>query len=102
MHAGNSDNLEQAIADLNTAVRPPDLIVVDAMDVLTSNGPSGPGPTTAVNKVVAGRDRVAIDAYCAPMIGLDPQKSVQINAAAELGIGEKNLTSLIIREIEVG
>jgi uncharacterized protein (DUF362 family) len=99
-HRERGSHLEQCIADLNTAVRPPDLIIMDAMEVITARGPVGPGPTVSPLKIVAGTDRVAIDTYCAPIQNIDPAFSIQIKAAFEHGVGQMELDKITIREIQ--
>ena len=49
-------------------------------------------------KVVAGTDRVAIDAYCAGLWGLDPKDVIQIKKGAEQGLGQMDLTRVRFRE----
>jgi len=55
-------DLHQYIADLNTVLRP-QLIIMDAIRILTTNGPKGPGKVENLNRIVVGTDPVAIDAY---------------------------------------
>jgi uncharacterized protein (DUF362 family) len=98
-HRERGRYLEQCIADLNTAVRPPDLIIMDAMEVITARGPVGPGPTVSPMKIVAGTDRVALDTYCAPIQSIDPASSIQIKAAFEHGLGQMALDKVSIKEI---
>ena len=93
-------HLEQSIVDLNKAVRPA-LNVVDATEFIVSNGPFGPGQLWRPEKVVAGTDRVAVDAYCASLWGLEPKDIVQIKRASEQGLGEINLDKVIVREENV-
>ncbi|MEJ2580463.1 MAG: DUF362 domain-containing protein [Acidobacteriota bacterium] len=93
--------MEQCIADLNTAVRKPDLIIADAMTILTSKGPFGPGDIASPNQVIAGFDRVALDAYGATLLGLEGSEVSMIVNAHELGLGEIDLGKVRIREIEV-
>jgi uncharacterized protein (DUF362 family) len=45
-------DINQCIADINT-VRKPDLVVVDAIRILTTNGPKGPGKTLDPGLVLA-------------------------------------------------
>lgn len=90
--------LDQCIADLNTVVHP-SLCVVDATKFITTNGPFGPGKLMEPLKVVAGTDRVAIDAYCCTLWGLKAADIFMINRAAELGLGEKNLKKVKIKEV---
>jgi len=55
-------DLHQCIADINT-LRKPDLVVMDAIRILTTNGPKGPGKTEDPGEVVAATDIVGLDAY---------------------------------------
>ena len=93
--------MEQCIADLNTVVRKPDLIIADAMTILTSKGPFGPGDIAKPNKVVAGVDRVALDAYGATLLGLEGSEVTMIVDAHQLGLGEIDLGKVSIKEMEV-
>jgi uncharacterized protein (DUF362 family) len=92
--------LEQSIVDLNKAVRPA-LNVVDATEFIVSNGPFGPGTLMRPHKVVAGADRVAIDAYCAALWGLKPEDIVQIKRGSEQGLGVMDLNKVNVREEDV-
>jgi uncharacterized protein (DUF362 family) len=93
----NVDHLSQCIADLNT-VRKADLCIVDASAILTENGPSGPGKIKKINKVIAGKDPVAVDSYCCRFLGLKPQNVAMIKKAYEHKIGEMNVSKLKILE----
>ena len=93
-------HLEQSIVDLNKVVRPA-LNVVDATEFIITNGPFGPGELIKPQKVVAGTDRVAVDAYCAGLWGLKPEDIVQIKRAAEQGLGTLDLTKVLVREARV-
>jgi len=93
-------HLDQSIVDLNKAVKP-DLNIVDAVEIIVTNGPFGPGQLFRPGKVVAGTDRVAIDAYCASLWGLDPKDIVQIKRAAEQGLGQIDLARVNLREENV-
>jgi uncharacterized protein (DUF362 family) len=90
-------HLDQCIVDLNKAVKPA-LNVVDATEILVSNGPFGPGQLMRPEKVIAGTDRVAIDAYCAGLWGLKPDEIVQIKRGAEQGLGEIDLLKVVVKE----
>jgi uncharacterized protein (DUF362 family) len=92
-------HLDQCIADLNTMISP-DLCVVDATEFITTNGPFGPGELISPEKVIAGTDRVAIDAYCCTLWGLVGKDIMHIRKAYEHGLGEMNLTKLRIEERE--
>jgi len=90
-------HLEQSIVDLNKTVKPA-LNVVDATEIIVTNGPFGPGQLFRPGKVVAGTDRVAIDAYCASLWGLEPKDIVQIRKGAEQGLGRIDLNKVVLRE----
>ena len=90
-------HLDQSIVDLNKAVRPA-LNVVDATEFIVSNGPFGPGQLFRPEKVVAGTDRVAIDAYCASLWALRPMDIVQIKLGAEQGLGQIDLDKVVLKE----
>ena len=81
------DHLETCIVDLNTVLKPR-LNIVDATEIITSNGPMGPGDLAKPGKIMAGIDRVAIDAYCAKeILGLNPADVVCIRKAFEREAG---------------
>jgi uncharacterized protein (DUF362 family) len=90
-------HLDQCIVDLNKAVKPA-LNVVDATEFIVSNGPFGPGQLFTPQKVVAGTDRVAIDAYCASLWGLKPSDIGQIKRASEQGLGQIDLGKVDVNE----
>lgn len=91
--------LDQCIVDLNKAVTPT-LCVVDATEFITTNGPFGPGELIKPQKVIAGQDRVAIDAYCASLWGLTGGDIFAIKLGFEQGLGEMDLGKVRIKEIE--
>jgi uncharacterized protein (DUF362 family) len=93
-------HMEQCIADLNTVVRVPDLIVADAMTILTSKGPFGPGDIASPRQVVAGTDRVALDAYGATLLGLEGREVTMIQKAADHGLGKVDLDTVKVLKIE--
>ncbi len=90
-------HLSRCIVDLNL-VRKPDLCVVDATLGVKTNGPGGPGEIIRPGKIVAGRDRVAVDAYCATLLGLKPADIVMIQTAHDAGLGEIDLDRVKVEE----
>ena len=97
---GDIRHLDQCIADLNTVVRPA-LCIVDATEFIVTNGPFGPGKLHKPMKVVAGTDRVAMDAYCATLWGLTPQEIHTITMAHSHGLGEIDLKKVSVKEAVV-
>jgi uncharacterized protein (DUF362 family) len=93
-------HLEQSIVDLNKALKPA-LNVVDATEFIVTNGPFGPGELLKPRKVVAGTDRVAVDAYCASLWGLKAADIVQIKRASEQGLGTMDPAKVVVKEVRV-
>jgi len=92
--------LDQCIADLNTVIQP-NLCVVDATELITTNGPMGPGELIKPQKVIAGTDRVAIDAYCTTLWGMEPKDIIMIKEGYKHKLGEIDLTKVKIKEIKI-
>jgi uncharacterized protein (DUF362 family) len=98
-------DLHQCIADINT-VRKPDLVVVDAIRILTTNGPKGPGKTEDIGEVITSADIVAVDAYCATFFKHqktgDPFKPAEIKFvknAYDLGLGQIDLSKVRVKKV---
>ena len=87
--------LAQSIADLNL-LRSPDLCVADVTEIITTNGPSGPGKLKSPMQVVAGTNSVAVDMYCVSHLGLNPEELLVINRAQEHVLGPKSLREVNI------
>ncbi len=95
-------SLGQCIADLNALVRP-QLTVVDAVRILTANGPTG-GNLADVKKLdtlIAGPDVVAADSYAASLFGMQPADLDFIALGVGMGLGRSDLENLNIRVIPV-
>ena len=94
------EHLDQCIADLNTIIKP-NLCIVDATEFITTNGPMGPGKLLKPQKIVAGVDRVAVDAYCTTLWGLEAKDIIMINRGYEHKLGEIDLKKVRIKEIKI-
>lgn len=96
-------NLSQRIADLTSLVRP-DLTVIDAVRILTANGPTGGdlGDVSQMDTIIASRDIVAADAYATTLFGLTGSDIGYIQACAEMGLGTMDLGTITIQEIQLG
>lgn len=94
------EHLDQCIADLNTVIQP-NLCVVDATELITTNGPMGPGELIKPQKVIAGTDRVAIDAYCTTLWGMEPKDIIMINSGYKHKLGEIDLAKVKIKEKKI-
>ncbi|MDI6828114.1 MAG: DUF362 domain-containing protein [Armatimonadota bacterium] len=96
--AWHQNGLDQCIADYSTVVKA-NLIILDAVRILLTRGPKGPGQTKDVGQVIASTDPVAIDAYAATLLGKDPSSIGHISAAAAHGLGQMDLKKVIIKKI---
>ena len=90
---GNRGRIHQPFAerivDLNRVIIP-NLTIVDAIRVLRRNGPSGGNlkDVEALNTVIAGTDRVLVDAWSAKVFGTEPESLKYLRLAHEAGMGE--------------
>jgi uncharacterized protein (DUF362 family) len=94
--------LHQSIADLASLFRP-ELTVVDAVRILTANGPTGGNLSDVVklDTVVVSPDMVAADAYATRFFGLTPQDIRYIKYGADLGLGRIDVENLNIEEVQL-
>jgi uncharacterized protein (DUF362 family) len=97
---GDVDFLSQCVADVNL-LRNPELCISDSTELVVTNGPFGPGDLIKPRKVVAGKNLVGIDAYCAGVMGLEAKDISMISKSAKHGLGEMDLGKLRIQEVEV-
>ena len=93
----NPDFLAQCIADINL-IRQPDLIIGDATEFITTNGPSGPGDISKLDKVFAGTNLVEMDAFGVSLNDIDPIDVPTLQRAEELKLGSADLSKLNILE----
>ncbi len=88
-------DLSNVLADLAAFVKPK-LVVVDGIRVLPVNGPVG-GNIDDVKRrdtLVAGIDQVAVDAFSATLLGMEPKNIGHIVEAQSRGIGTMDYKSL--------
>jgi uncharacterized protein (DUF362 family) len=100
--SGMHGNLGQAIADLNSLIRP-NLTVVDCVRILTGNGPSGGrlADVKTLNTVVASTDIVAADSFTATLFGLKPNDLDYVSIGAAMGLGRSDLSKLKVEDFSV-
>jgi uncharacterized protein (DUF362 family) len=65
----------------NTGIKK--IIDAEGVDLIITNGPMGQEKLKKPLKVIAGTDRVPIEAYCASFFGLKPQDVMAIRKAHE-------------------
>ena len=80
----------------------PTLVILDAMNILQSNGPTGGrlSDVKAVNTIVAGTDMVAVDSYgYTNLLGRDIANLDYIHKATARGLGNGDWKSLRVKEV---
>ena len=91
-------NINQALADLATVLRP-GLTILDATRALTTGGPGGPGEVVKPNLIIAGTDPVAVDSFgvsVAPWYGqqFKGRQVEHLLAASQRGLGKLDVEQL--------
>jgi len=97
-------HIHSIISDFAMMIQPT-LLVLDGMNVLMKNGPTGGrlSDVAEVNTVVAGTDMVAIDSYAyTNVLGRTNWDELgYIHKAHERGLGNKNWKELKLKEVRV-
>lgn len=98
----HKNDLHQCIADFAT-FRKPTLNIVDAYNVMKTNGPKGVSieDVVTMKAQLISTDIVAIDAAAAKLFGLKPEDIEYIQIASDMKIGRKDLDKLNIKRINV-
>lgn len=97
---GSYVNFAEALVDIYQ-IRPPDLVIMDAVVGMEGNGPSS-GDLRQIGKIIASDDGVAVDAVMTAMMGKRPEKIHMLKIAGQRRIGEINVSKLnLIGELEV-
>ena len=95
-------DIHQTIVDLARFFEPT-VTLVDAVRIMTRNGPSG-GSTADVevkNTLILGNDPVAVDAAAARLFDRDPQTIGFIRLAQKQGLGTADFQQLDYRKVAV-
>ena len=82
----------------------PTLVILDGMNVLMKNGPTGGrlSDVKPMGTVVAGTDMVAVDSYgYTHMLERNLDELTYIHKAHERGLGNKNWKDTLYREVQV-
>lgn len=95
-------DIDNSLVDLAAFLKP-QLVVLDAIRVLTANGPVGGNLADVKRKdtLVAGVDQVAVDAFGAALLGLKPESIGHIVQGNARGLGTINFNALSPRVIEL-
>jgi uncharacterized protein (DUF362 family)/NAD-dependent dihydropyrimidine dehydrogenase PreA subunit len=76
-------------------LRPPDLVIMDAILAMEGYGPASP-ETRWVNKVLAATDAVALDTVLAKIVGFSVDDVPYLQLARQFGLGETDLSAIEI------
>ncbi|MBW7995755.1 MAG: DUF362 domain-containing protein [Candidatus Glassbacteria bacterium] len=81
----------------------PALTVIDAVRILTANGPSGGslGDVKQLDTVIASVDPVAADARAAGFFGIDPAAIGYLEIGSRMGLGTLDLNAVRTSEVEI-
>ena len=81
----------------------PTLVILDGMNVLMSNGPTGGrlSDVKPINTIVAGTDMIAVDAYgYSHLLERDLAELTYIHKAHDRGLGNKNWKDTLYKEVQ--
>jgi uncharacterized protein (DUF362 family) len=95
-------NIGQSLVDIAAFLKP-QLVVLDAVRILTANGPTGGNLADVKRKdtVIAGVDQVAVDAFGATVLGLKPSDIACCVEGQARGLGTMNYQSLSPAMLEI-
>jgi len=90
------------VIDLAGKIRPA-LTVIDAVRILTNNGPTGGNlaDVTKLDTLIVSPDIVAADSYAATLFGLQPEDLDYVRIGAQNRLGRSDLALLHIQEIDL-
>lgn len=91
MHALGVD---MSIVDLAKYIHPK-LHIIDAYQILKTNGPKGPGRVEKPRQLIISQDPVAADAYSATLLGIAQPTYLKIAAKAGLGVADLSKVKII-------
>jgi uncharacterized protein (DUF362 family) len=84
-------HLDDVIADLNSVIHP-DLCLVDAITAQGSIWGPALGTPIPLKAIICSRDPVAVDSYCARLMGFNPWLIGHIRKSASSGVGSMKYT----------
>jgi uncharacterized protein (DUF362 family) len=94
--------LDESLVDLSRVLKPT-LTVLDAIRILTANGPQGGSleDVKRLDTIVVGTDQVAVDAYGATLFGMKGSDLGFVRIAAQQGLGKMDLSRVNIKKINI-
>jgi len=92
--------IDESLVDLATFIRPT-LTILDAVRILTDNGPQGGNlaDVRQLNTVIAGTDAVAVDAFGATLFGMKPADLGFVRIGHQRRLGSMDLAGMKIKRI---
>lgn len=98
-------NLDTSIVDLASLLKA-DLTVVDAIYVLSTGGPYGPGKVLKEDTIIASADMVAADAQTVSMFEwygrrFQPRQVPHIKLAHERGLGRMDVENMTVKTVRL-
>jgi uncharacterized protein (DUF362 family) len=90
------------IVDIALAIKP-DLTIIDAYRILLRNGPTGGNlsDVAETKTIIAGTDRVAVDAYAVSLFNMNLNEIEYIKIASQRGLGKMELSKVRMKEISM-
>jgi uncharacterized protein (DUF362 family) len=94
--------IDGSLVDVAMSIKPA-LIILDAVRILTANGPQGGdiSDVKQLNTVVAGTDQVAVDAFGATLFGLKGANLGYVVMGHKAGLGMMDLAKVKIKRINM-
>ncbi|MDR3640237.1 MAG: DUF362 domain-containing protein [Humidesulfovibrio sp.] len=92
--AGSPERFQEVVVDV-FRLRPPDLILVDAVLGMQGNGPASTD-LRWVGRLLAGDNAVAVDAVICRLMGLDPALLRLLTKAKDLGLGDFSPEAIMV------
>ena len=94
--------LDESLVDLARVIKPT-LTILDAVRILTANGPQGGrlNDVKTLNTVIAGIDQVTVDAYGATLFGMSGMDLGYVRIAHDEGLGNADLAKATIANVRV-
>jgi len=95
-------DIDQSLVDLSMAIKPV-LSVLDAVRILTANGPQGGNlaDVKQMDTVIVGSDQVAIDSFGATLFGMKGSDLGYVRLADRAGLGIMDLSKVDIKHIKL-
>jgi uncharacterized protein (DUF362 family) len=95
-------NIDECLVDLAAFFKPA-LVVLDAVRILTANGPQGGWlpDVKRLDTIVAGRDQVAVDAYGTTLFGMKEGTLGCVRIGQQRRLGSMNVSKMKIKRINL-